>query len=124
MTWWWLLPNILGQARASYQYVFNALLGDWTEHRNSCGSAACTNVPSSVTSTLALGVNSARLGALFVNDSASDCFLKYGPTASATSYSVYLAPKGQHELPQPVYQGRIDVIWASANGALRVTELT
>jgi hypothetical protein len=36
-----------------------------------------------------------------------------------------MAAGGFYELPQPVYTGRIDCIWASdASGAMRITELS
>lgn len=55
------------------------------------------------------------------NDSTAVLYLKYGATASATSYTVQIPAGGYYEFPQPTYGGQVDGIWASANGAARVT---
>jgi hypothetical protein len=57
------------------------------------------------------------------NDSTQVLYIKFGATASATSYTVQVAAGGYYELPMPVYTGIIDGIWASANGNARVTEM-
>lgn len=56
------------------------------------------------------------------NDSTAVLYLKFGATASATSYTVQLAAGAYYEFPQPVYAGQVDGIWASANGAARTTQ--
>ena len=71
-----------------------------------------------------LASTAGRKGASFFNDSTQVCYLKLGTTASATSYTVKMAAGSFYELPHPVYTGRIDAIWTSANGSLLVTELT
>lgn len=81
-----------------------------------------TNVAASVTSVTVLASNAARLGAVILNDSTSQVFLKYGTTASATSFAVRLGAGETLEIDQ--YTGRIDGIWTVANGSARVTELT
>lgn len=87
-------------------------------------TATLSNVTSSASSTPVLAANATRKGALFYNDSTANLFLKFGATASATSYTVKLTPASLFELPLPCYTGALDGIWASANGACRVTELT
>jgi len=57
------------------------------------------------------------------NDSSAILYLKYGTTASDTSYTYEVAAGAHWEAPYPVYTGRIDGIWASANGAARTTEV-
>lgn len=85
-------------------------------------SASLSNVSSSATSVTLLSSNSSRKGAVIVNDSTQVLYLKFGTTASATSYTYKLNAGDTLELPRPVYTGRIDGIWASANGNARITE--
>jgi hypothetical protein len=82
-----------------------------------------SNVASSATSTALLASNASRKGAMVFNDSTQNLFLKFGATASATSYTVKIGPAGYYEFPSPVYTGAVDGIWAAANGAARVTEM-
>ncbi len=80
------------------------------------------NVASSATNVTLLASAIGRLGATFFNDSTQILYLKFGATASATSYTVQLLANDYYELPGPhMYNGIIDGIWASANGNCRVT---
>ncbi len=90
------------------------------------GSATGTlaNVASSATSVTLLASNTARRGAIIHNDSTQILYIKYGSTASVTSYTYKLYPDDAWEMPAPVYTGIITGIWASANGNARTTELT
>jgi hypothetical protein len=85
--------------------------------------ATPTNVASSASTQQLLASNVDRLGLIVFNDSSSILYLKYGATASSTSWTVRLEAGGYWEMPQPIYTGRIDVIWAAANGNARITEL-
>jgi hypothetical protein len=60
------------------------------------------------------------------NDSLVVMYVKFGTTASATSFTYYLAAGATLELPSSpgLYTGRIDGILASSTGTARVTELT
>lgn len=86
--------------------------------------ATLANVPGSVTSVTLRAANSARLGLMVFNDSTATLFIKFGATASATSFTVKVAPDGYYEFPQPIYVGIVDGIWDAANGNARVTETT
>lgn len=88
-----------------------------------CSVATVTSVASSATSVTLLAA-SARRGATIYNDSTQVLYMKFGITASNTSYTVQLASGDYWEMPYPIYTGRIDGIWASANGNARITELT
>ena len=89
------------------------------------GTATLSNVASSATSVTVLAANTSRKGACIFNDSTAVLYLKFGATASTSSYTVQIAASGYFELPLPnVYTGIMDGIWASANGNARVTELT
>lgn len=84
-------------------------------------TAATANVASSATSvTLFAATGNAKARAIF-NDSTAVLYVKFGATASATSYTVQLAAGDYYEFPQPCYSGVVDGIWASVNGNARVT---
>lgn len=91
-------------------------------------TATLSNVAASATSVTILSANTSRIGATIVNDSSALLYIKFGTTASTTSYTVVLAgassaPFSYYEVPAG-YTGRIDGIWASATGNARVTEIT
>lgn len=86
-------------------------------------TATLTNVTSAATSTSLLASNSAAHARMVFNDSTAILYLKFGTTASATSYTVQIPPGGYYEFPQPLYKGAVDGIWSAANGAARLTEM-
>lgn len=87
-------------------------------------AASVSSVASAITNQTASAANSSRRGWLAYNNSSAVCYIKFGATASSSSFTVALDAGGYYEMPQPIYLGQIDVIWATANGALLVTELT
>lgn len=88
---------------------------------SSPSSATLANVASSATSVTLIAAAGGVKGRAVFNESTQVLYLKYGATASATSYTVQLAAGAYYEFPQPVYGGVVDGIWASANGNARVT---
>lgn len=84
-------------------------------------SATVASVASSATSVTLLASSASRAGAIFFNDSTQVLYLKFGATASTTSFTRKLAAGEHYELPIPLYSGTIDGIWASADGFCRVT---
>lgn len=85
-------------------------------------TATLTNVASSATNvTLFAASGQARMRTIF-NDSTAVLYLKFGATASTSSYTVQMATNTYYEFPIPVYAGQVDGIWASANGNARLTE--
>jgi hypothetical protein len=88
-------------------------------------AATLSNVTSSATSgTLVAAGGEGRSGVLVFNDCDKALYLKYGATASATSFTVKIAAGGYWEMPKPIYYGVIDGIWESApTGAARITVL-
>jgi len=93
----------------------------------SAPTATLANVGDSATSVTVLAANVARKGAIIVNDSTAILYLKFGATASTTSYTYKIDTMETLEIPggPVVYTGIIDGIWASdAGGNARVTELT
>jgi len=85
-------------------------------------TATLSNVTASVTSVPILAANAARRSAIFYNDSTSDCYLKYGTTASATSFTIYVPSLSTITLQGEEYAGIVTGIWLSATGTMRVTE--
>lgn len=86
-------------------------------------TSTVTSVSGSASSVELLASNTSRSGAYFYNDSSAECYLKLGTTASTTSFTIKMAASSFYELPSPVYTGKIDAIWASATGAIRITEV-
>lgn len=95
-----------------------------TELQDSPTTGTTSSVASSIASTTILALNANRKGAMVYNDSLQSLYLKLGPVASATSFTVKISPAGYYELPNPIYTGVIDGIWGVADGNARVTELT
>ena len=84
-----------------------------------------TRVASSAVSVQLLAANTNRLGVIVVNDSSQTLYLKFGTTASATDYTYKIRSQTSVEIifSSFIYTGRIDGIWAAANGAAQITEL-
>lgn len=89
-------------------------------------TATLSNVASSATTVTVLASNANRKGMMVFNDSTSVLYLKFGATASTTSYTVQIASNGYYEMPASpyMYTGICDGIWSSANGNARVTEIS
>lgn len=86
-------------------------------------SATLANVASSASSVTLLASNAARRGVVIYNESTAILYVKFGATASATSYTVQIPAGGYWEMSHPAYTGIIDGIWSAANGNARITEL-
>ncbi len=85
-------------------------------------TATLTSVGSSATNVNLLAATAQINGRVVFNDSTAVLYLKYGATASTTSYTVQIAAGGYFEFPVPLYAGQVDGIWASANGNARLTQ--
>jgi len=80
-------------------------------------------VASAAADTLLLAANANRRGATVANDSTSVLYLSLGTNAASnTAYTVKLNAAGYYEVPFG-YTGALRGIWASANGAARITEV-
>lgn len=87
-------------------------------------SASTTSVAASATSVQILHSHSGRRGAILVNGSDKAVYVKFGNTASTTSYTYKMLAGATLELPEPVYTGKIDGIWESgATGSMYITDL-
>jgi hypothetical protein len=88
------------------------------------GSATGTqaNVASSASAVTILAANTARKGATIYNDSTAILYLILSTTTpTSTVYTIQMASQSYYEVPFG-YTGIIQGIWASANGAARVTQ--
>lgn len=84
-----------------------------------------TSVSASASNVTLLASNSARKGAIFYNDSTSICYVKFGTTATSSDFTIAMDSKSTIIIDSnPIYTGRVDGIWVSATGAMKVTELT
>lgn len=103
MTWGRLTATLAGLATA-----------------NSYASVAQSNVSGPLVAALA-----ARKTTLVWNESTSILYLFYGTTASASRYSVQIAPGGFWEMPRNQWGGKIDCVWGTSGaGNARVSDLS
>lgn len=84
-------------------------------------AATLANVAGSATSVNLFAATGRALGRAIFNDSAAVLYVKFGATASATSYTVQVPAGGYFEFPQPPFAGGVDGIWSSATGNARLT---
>ena len=78
---------------------------------------------STVTSTALLAANAARKMAIFFNNGSNFVYIKFGTTASATSYTIILYPGGLFEMPIPMYTGAVEALANTSNNVINVTEI-
>lgn len=114
---------VSGTVTANLSATDNAVLDTIAANTAQGGTSAVTAVNDTATSTTLLSANADRKEVYITNDSSADLYVKFGTTASTTSYTLVL---GEGEtLVDDKYTGRIDGIWASdpGDGAARVTEV-
>lgn len=88
---------------------------------NAITAATTASVPASASSVEIFPSMGSGNGRTVFNDSTATLYLKFGTTASATSYTVQLAAGAYFEFPLPLYVGAVDGIWSAANGDARIT---
>jgi len=98
-----------------------ALLGKTGRDTNASGTP--TSVASSASNQTLLASNASRKHVIIYNNSAQSLNIKYGATASSTSFTTRIPPFYEWEMSGAIYTGIIDGIWDAANGAALVTEL-
>ena len=86
-------------------------------------AATLANVSSSASSVTLFAAATGHVnGRAIFNDSSAILYVADdGSVASTSNYTIQLTPGQYYEWPQPVPGGQITGIWASANGAARVT---
>ena len=108
---------------ADLDYIPFSLHADGTQYvMSKAFDAMTTMVSASATKVTLLSANPQRKGASFYNDSSAILYLKHGANASTTSYKLAMAANSYYEVPTTNYVGVISGTWASATGAVAVTE--
>ena len=103
--------------------VTQPVSGTITINDPSVSAATLSNVSGSASSVTLLASNASRKKAILFNDSTAALYLKYGASASTSSFTYKIFSNGMWEMPTPIYTGLIAGIWDSATGNARVTEL-
>jgi hypothetical protein len=85
-------------------------------------TATLANVSGSASSVTLQALNANRLAVEVFNDSTATLYVKYGASASTTSFTRKLF--AGEAFREELYTGIITGIWESATGAARMTELT
>ena len=104
-------------------FLYN-INGTFATAETTYSTATLANVSAAATSSTVAASNDGRRGLIVVNDSVETLYLKFGATASTTSYTVMLCPGETFQMTAPIYTGIIDGIWSAASGTARVTEIT
>jgi hypothetical protein len=98
--------------------------GTVTAGQINSSTSSITSVAASVTSVQLLASTPTRKSFSVYNEATSICYLKFGTTASVTSYTVQIAAGGFYESNDIIYTGEVDAIFLGAVGSVRITELT
>lgn len=120
--------TLLDRLKAIVTAITNAALTNDSTHPIytnpvTVSTVTLTALASAATSAQLLAANAARLGLRLENTDANGVYVKYGTTASSTSFDVYMPGGSSFEMPGPIYTGRIDAIWvADGSGSLYATE--
>lgn len=119
---------VMGSAPSGTEYGLvtrNIPSGTQTVEPAVAAGVALSNVNDANSNTTLLSANADRRGVAIFNDSTEALYVKFGTTASTTSFTVKILAGGFYEMPEPIYVGQIDGIWsANGSGAARITELT
>lgn len=88
-------------------------------------TATITTVDSVSSASTTLKASNADRKALYItNTDANALYVKFGATASSSSFTVTIPSNGYYEMPQPIYTGVVDGIWAAnGSGIAAITEL-
>lgn len=119
--------KLSSQATAAKQDTGNTSVGsiDTKTMADTSATATLANLAASASNQTLLASNTSRKGAIVYNDSTSGAYLKYGATATSTSFTYWVPAGAIWEMPtRPLYTGIIDIIWMTATGSARTTELS
>lgn len=84
-------------------------------------AATVSRVATSTAAVLLLAAGAARGMTLITNEAAAILYVKFGPGASATDYTVAVPANGYYEMPVPAYGGQLTAVLASGTGNAQVT---
>jgi len=96
----------------------------WLVVESRPATSSVTSVAASAGNVTLLASNPSRRGATFFNDSTSAAYVKFGATASTSSFTVKMFGAGYFEMPTPAYTGIVDALWDTGTGNMRITEMT
>lgn len=85
--------------------------------------AVVSSITGSTNSQVLLYENKGGRKVLFYNHSSAAMFLKFGPGASLTDFSVKLSSGSYYETPMPVHSGAFTCVWDAAAGSVKITVL-
>lgn len=83
-----------------------------------------TSLNGSIINQTVLIANPDRKGVILYRKGTGIAYIKLGATASEASHTLEMTNNTIYELPFPCYTGRIDVVFTTNNGTLKITELT
>ncbi len=90
----------------------------------SVSSGTPVSLASATSSATVVASNTSRTGLILNNTDDNVCYVKFGSSASASSFTVLLNPGDYWEMGTPVYTGIVTAIWAAdGSGSLIGTEL-
>lgn len=112
----------LTSATGDYSPIATDAQGTQFTRHSPSNTAALTTVAAATTSVTVLAANAARRSAILYNASTSDMYLKYGTTASSTSFTILVPSNSTVTLLGSEYAGILTGIWNTANGSMYVTE--
>lgn len=87
-------------------------------------TATHANVAGSASSVQLFASNPEATARSIYNDSSAALYVKFGTTASSSSFVVKLNAGDLFEFPLPLYDGVVHGIWTSATGNARTLELS
>ncbi len=85
-------------------------------------SVTVSRASNAVASATLVANNASRKGLIIHNDSTTNCYYKFGATASATSYSIKLYSTDTFLMESPIYTGVVDFICDAVTGNTEATE--
>lgn len=114
-----------GAIKVDNSGVTQPVSGTVTANSGVSATSTLSNVPAVTASTSILASNSSRKAMYLYNDSSSAMYLKFGTTASTTSFTVKVPAANFFEMPTvPIYTGALTAVWDTATGNARITELS
>lgn len=86
--------------------------------------SSVTSVDDSASNQTLVVARAARKGLYIWNNSTEILYIKFGATATTSSWTIRLGAGDYYEAPSPCYTGIVDGIWANnASGSAKITEV-
>ncbi len=117
------INNSSGPNAVNIQDGGNSITVDGTVKLEQSSSSNYYRLSLTTSNQTLLNSNPNRKGCVFFNEGGDFIYLKFGITASPTSYTLQIPSRSSYELSMPIYQGRIDAVAHGGTQILNVTEL-